>query len=465
MHEQIASAKDYFYLTSLVWQDDAEGRALGRHVAAAKLNLTPERLQGRIKQGQSIREIRNHRLSAAIWRRNRIAGTTISRRQAVQKVASMSERERALAVGREIKKLDVRIYLSMMPQLRQLGFWRLLSPALANIERVGGEVLMAHSPLTFRIPLALRNLWSTTSHAKLLLTPGEVSISGFNVGDEYYQKKGPLKWHDVGIHLQGDVANTQLRNFARHWAREADRSPTRASPLLFTGLKRTRVGAQRGIKEDARSLENPRLAGVIVGSDDLSSSEKPKFNERAELAYALATFKESFVTTSPYLTSTFFAERALATVKRRKAQGKDAGVELILPAQGFDEWTSDGGAAHDLTAQLKAAGAKIHHWAPAQRRRRFKRYDDNAFIHAKVSQYDKKVTKVSSANKNRRSLERDWETGFVTRSRHIAQEVLHRVIEPTIAQSTPMLLFPNTWWHRAMSRVKRFVFGKLGKLY
>ena len=461
LHKTVANAKGYLYLSGLYWYDDAEGRALARLIVAKKLGIGYLHLVADLKAGRTVAEIRDQALA------KKLAGDgAISTADALKRVQSWSEEARVGAVDKLLTPLKVRIYLSMMAQWRLLGYKRLRPRALEDIEAVGGEVLLAHSPLTKRLGLALRNLWSSAAHAKLVLTPNEVSISGFNFGNDYLQADGPLKWHDIGVRLRGEVADAQLRNYVRHWNREAKRSPTRVSEIdLATIARLGLMGQNKG--EPTRAGERPRAAGIIVGSDDLSSSETPRFNERAELAYALATFKKSFVTTSPYLTSTFFVERAAAAAERRVRQGKDPGIDVVLPGQGFDEWTSNGRTAHHMAVWLREAGVRVHHWQPAYAREHGKpnRYDDNAFIHAKVSQYDGIVSKISSANKNERSLQRDWETGFVTRSAAVARRIEKEMLSPTLAQSSPSLLFPDDWWNRLTSRIKRILFGDLGLLY
>jgi phosphatidylserine/phosphatidylglycerophosphate/cardiolipin synthase-like enzyme len=461
VHKRITNAKDFLYMSALYWERGAEGRKLANLIASKKLDIPYKKLAAELAQGKTIEQLRDERLTKALMAKHR----HMSAKQAKRLLLTMSEGQRQELVNQLINPLDVRIYLSMMAQWRYNGFSR-QNRALHTIKAVGGEVLLANSPLTARPGRLLKNLWSSVSHAKLILTPNEVSLSGFNIGDHYLQPHGALKWHDVGIRVRGEVADAQLLNFTRHWNREAARSPVRVRAIDHAALV-ARGLTGKSEHEQERATENPRSNAVIVGSDDLANSTTPQFNERAELVYALATFKESFVTTSPYLTSPFFTRRAEAASKRRRRQGKSSGITVVDSAQGHDEWASNAGAAHHLAARLVAAGADVRHWSPSYARQQGmeNRYHDDAFSHAKVTQLDKKVTKISSANKNERSLHRDWETGIVTRSVQVSKRMLEKLIQPTLDQSQSSLLFPDKWWYRATSRAKRFVFGDLALFY
>jgi hypothetical protein len=213
---QVANAKGHLFMSALFWYDDKEGRELATAVTARKLGMSAERLTARLNSGQSIAQIRDRRLASTL-----VKSRKISRRRAKAIVTRLSEKKRAALANKLLGDgLDVRISLSLMAQFRLMrGNPR--SEPLQMIESVGGQVIFDKSPILPGPKLALQNLWSVVPHAKFVLTQGEVSFGGFNIGHTYLKEKAPLPWHDAGARFSGPLADAQLKNYVRHWNRAA----------------------------------------------------------------------------------------------------------------------------------------------------------------------------------------------------------------------------------------------------
>jgi phosphatidylserine/phosphatidylglycerophosphate/cardiolipin synthase-like enzyme len=205
--------------------------------------------------------------------------------------------------------------------------------------------------------------------------------------------------------------------------------------------------------------------GLLVGTDDLTFSQKSRFSYRAAFDFALATFQESIVMTSPYLTSTWAVNRLVKAADRLRKEGKDPSKIVIVVPVKPEEKRSNEVTAHHNVLRLQKAGITVQRFYPKAARERAKAnpYTDEAMLHAKAWIIDGKVGYISSTNLNDRSLHRDWETGMFSADPTFVKQLKERMIGPTLrlSQNVPPMSTGLTYW----GKFKNLLYGDLLKAF
>ena len=276
------------------------------------------------------------------------------------------ERFRAAFVGAQKRGVRVRVLIDAFGSMSLPdNYWE-------PLRAVGGEVRSFNPGAWLR--LACRD------HRKLLVCDEQVAfVGGFNIASEYVGDGIRSGWRDLGVKLEGPLANSLASSFAKMFAR-AD-------------FRRKRVALQRRFQ-----AEKP----AVVPTGQIFLSEPGQGHNQIKLAVHRDLLRAREVRIiAGYFLPTWQLRRDLVRLARRGAK-----VQLILAGKS-DVWLSQL-AAQSLYRRLLKAGVEIFEYQPQ-------------ILHAKLIVIDH-VVYVGSSNLDPRSLRINFELMIRFQNRVMAEE-------------------------------------------
>jgi cardiolipin synthase len=249
--------------------------------------------------------------------------------------------------------------------------------------RAAGVRLLEFNPIN---PLRHPLRWTVhlRDHRKLLVVDGRVAfIGGVNISSVYSSSgapsaRGPARWRDTHLRIEGPVVAELQRLYLSHWEARAGAPPQPAH--YFPPL--APVGAQ----------------AVTVAACTAGRARNPLYHA---LIAAIRGARSRVWITSAYFVPTRRLTRALLAAAQR-------GVDVRLALPGIsDQWAALA-AGRSLYGRLLAAGVRI-----------FERHD--AILHAKTAVIDGVWVTVGSSNMDWRSLLHNAEANVVVVDRALGE--------------------------------------------
>ncbi len=296
------------------------------------------------------------------------------------------------------------------------GSSSLPAPWIENLRTVGVDIRRFNPRPLLR--------WSFRNHRKLLVCDDQLAIvGGFNVAPEYEGDGVTRGWRDLGVRIEGPVADDLARGFA----------------LMFEASELKR----QQLRPLARFLRNQHVAAnaasVIIGGPGGSRSLL-KRSLRADLTAATRVD-----IAAAYFLPTWRLRHLLRRAARRGS------VRLLLPGQ--SDVPVSRLAGQYLYPSLLRSGVSLWEYQPQ-------------VLHAKVFVVDD-VVYIGSANLDTRSLQLNFELMLRLPSAILASQLRARIdYDCTSAQRVPVdwsrhrtLLqrVLQSWSHFVLARVDPFV--------
>ena len=257
-------------------------------------------------------------------------------------------------------------------------------------------------------------------HRKIVVIDGQIGYTGgMNIADYYINGLPKIgQWHDIHMHLEGNVVRYLQGIFLTMWNRETGQHI--GGPAYFPDVPQV---------PDSLSEE--------IAIVDRVPRETPRSISHAYTA-AIESAQKSIRIVNPYFVPTKSIRKAIKGALKRGTE-----VEIMLPAVSDIPFTPE--ASFYIGHKLMKKGAKIYLF-------------NGGFHHSKIMMVDNIFCTVGTANLNSRSLRYDYETNafiFDPTTTHKLNEMFERDMQ----NSTP--LTPEYWKKR--SGWKKFV-GWVGNL-
>lgn len=257
-------------------------------------------------------------------------------------------------------------------------------------------------------------------HRKIVVIDGQIGYTGgMNIADYYINGLPKIgQWHDIHMHLEGNVVRYLQGIFLTMWNRETGQHI--GGPAYFPDVPQV---------PDSLSEE--------IAIVDRVPRETPRSISHAYTA-AIESAQKSIRIVNPYFVPTKSIRKAIKGALKRGTE-----VEIMLPAVSDIPFTPE--ASFYIGHKLMKKGAKIYLF-------------NGGFHHSKIMMVDNIFCTVGTANLNSRSLRYDYETNafiFDPTTTHKLNEMFERDMQ----NSTP--LTPEYWKKR--SGWKKFL-GWVGNL-
>ena len=289
----------------------------------------------------------------------------------------------------------------------------LLALYRALLKKFSPKVHQLLTPLRYLRQFMLHN------HRKILVIDGRSAFcGGMNVGQEYLyhepfdprmpakeesEKAGNpepwVKWHDVGVQIEGPAVNRLQRLFFNHWRAH-----------LLEGE------SDAGLSEEAAYFPGPERPGKsVVWTLVQAPGRRNQIQER--LLQEIAWSRKRVQLMNPYLIHDGFVGALVGKARE--------GVEVQVL---MSDWNNDS-FLHQAVMQgcctwYNRAGVSVQEYS-------------NHFTHAKILVVDDRLTHVGSFNFNNRSSILDFECSLLVEDRDFARETSRRLFtEPTAAKCT-----------------------------
>ena len=254
----------------------------------------------------------------------------------------------------------VRIYLlydHFGSFLTARAFW-------SDLKKSGIHVGVSH-PFRWSAPRG----YLSRNHKKLLLIDGEIAITGgFNIADEYhgYFKKRTEAWRDMGIYLEGPIADVMLHLFRKSW----------------------KTWKRESIKWGHKSV-SPIKGGVPV-IPIFASKGRARRRLRRLLLYSIKSAEKNI-----YLTTAYFIPGRKILKAMVQASKRGVTFKLLLP--GKSDLTAVFYAGRKHFKKLLNAGVEIYTY-------------QGSILHSKTAVFDDEWSIIGSTNLDHQSLRRNEES-------------------------------------------------------
>jgi len=265
--------------------------------------------------------------------------------------------------------------------------------------RTSGIELKVANPFRWSTP----GVYLYRNHKKLLIIDGEIAfLGGFNIADEYYQRRKKMSWRDTGIFLKGPAALDLTTLFNKSWT-------TWAGDIIFFHPRKSR--------------ETRGITVIPV----FSNTGKARRKMRRLLAYSINKARYSISLTTAY----FVPTRRLMTLLVNAAQ---RGVKLKLLLPGESDVKSALYAGRSYYTRLLKAGIEIYNY-------------QGSVLHAKTAVFDDSWSIVGSTNLDFQSLRRNEESNIGILDARFSAD-MNSVFENDLRHSTKIVL--KTWSKRPL---------------
>ncbi len=291
-----------------------------------------------------------------------------------------------------------------------LGSYWLPAEFWAPLRSAGGEVRLFN-------PIALNRL-GFRNHCKLLTCDGRVAlVGGYNVAPEYGGDGVTHGWHDLGLRIEGPLAERLSVAFDEMFSRAE-----------FRHKRFIRWRRFRGRRPPADPEEQVLLSGPGHGRNPIQRALKRDLTEARSVQLMVA-----------YFLPPWRLRRHLVRLAQRGGR-----VELILP--GKSDVTVALLAARSLYRRLLKGGVEIHEYQPQ-------------ILHAKLFIIDD-VVFVGSANLDLRSFAINYELMVRFRSPELAAQA-RELFRNSLSRCRPLSLEEwrrgSSLWQRIKQRVAYFL--------
>uniref|UniRef100_UPI0035A1B6CC cardiolipin synthase n=1 Tax=Prevotella heparinolytica TaxID=28113 RepID=UPI0035A1B6CC len=282
--------------------------------------------------------------------------------------------------------------------------------------RARGIEIVKFDPITF----PWINHAAHRDHRKIAVIDGKIGYTGgMNIADYYINGLPKIgNWHDMHLHLEGDVVRYLQGIFLTMWNRETGQHI--GGPAYFP---------------DAPQFPDSITEEIAVV--DRTPRETPRSISHAYAA-SIQAAQKSIRIVNPYFVPTKSIRQAI-----KNALKKGVEVEIMIPAVSDIYFTPE--ASFHIAHKLMKKGAKIYLF-------------NGGFHHSKIMMVDGSFCTVGTANLNSRSLRYDYETNAFIFDPTTTYE-LDKMFERDKLNST--LMTPEYWKKR--STWKKFV-GWMGNL-
>ncbi|WP_373731203.1 cardiolipin synthase [Bacteroides heparinolyticus] len=282
--------------------------------------------------------------------------------------------------------------------------------------RARGIEIVKFDPITF----PWINHAAHRDHRKIAVIDGKIGYTGgMNIADYYINGLPKIgNWHDMHLHLEGDVVRYLQGIFLTMWNRETGQHI--GGPAYFP--------------------DTPQFPDSIteeIAVVDRTPRETPRSISHAYAA-SIQAAQKSIRIVNPYFVPTKSIRQAI-----KNALKKGVEVEIMIPAVSDIYFTPE--ASFHIAHKLMKKGAKIYLF-------------NGGFHHSKIMMVDGSFCTVGTANLNSRSLRYDYETNAFIFDPTTTYE-LDKMFERDKLNST--LMTPEYWKKR--STWKKFV-GWMGNL-
>ncbi|WP_373759950.1 cardiolipin synthase [Bacteroides heparinolyticus] len=282
--------------------------------------------------------------------------------------------------------------------------------------RARGIEIVKFDPITF----PWINHAAHRDHRKIAVIDGKIGYTGgMNIADYYINGLPKIgNWHDMHLHLEGDVVRYLQGIFLTMWNRETGQHI--GGPAYFP--------------------DTPQFPDSIteeIAVVDRTPRETPRSISHAYAA-SIQAAQKSIRIVNPYFVPTKSIRQAI-----KNALKKGVEVEIMIPAVSDIYFTPE--ASFHIAHMLMKKGAKIYLF-------------NGGFHHSKIMMVDGSFCTVGTANLNSRSLRYDYETNAFIFDPTTTYE-LDKMFERDKLNST--LMTPEYWKKR--STWKKFV-GWMGNL-
>ncbi|WP_373720666.1 cardiolipin synthase [Bacteroides heparinolyticus] len=282
--------------------------------------------------------------------------------------------------------------------------------------RARGIEIVKFDPITF----PWINHAAHRDHRKIAVIDGKIGYTGgMNIADYYINGLPKIgNWHDMHLHLEGDVVRYLQGIFLTMWNRETGQHI--GGPAYFP--------------------DTPQFPDSIteeIAVVDRTPRETPRSISHAYAA-SIQAAQKSIRIVNPYFVPTKSIRQAI-----KNALKKGVEVEIMIPAVSDIYFTPE--ASFHIAHKLMKKGAKIYLF-------------NGGFHHSKIMMVDGSFCTVGTANLNSRSLRYDYETNAFIFDPTTTYE-LDKMFERDKLNS--ILMTPEYWKKR--STWKKFV-GWMGNL-
>ncbi|WP_317129477.1 cardiolipin synthase [Prevotella heparinolytica] len=282
--------------------------------------------------------------------------------------------------------------------------------------RARGIEIVKFDPITF----PWINHAAHRDHRKIAVIDGKIGYTGgMNIADYYINGLPKIgNWHDMHLHLEGDVVRYLQGIFLTMWNRETGQHI--GGPAYFP--------------------DTPQFPDSIteeIAVVDRTPRETPRSISHAYAA-SIQAAQKSIRIVNPYFVPTKSIRQAI-----KNALKKGVEVEIMIPAVSDIYFTPE--ASFHIAHKLMKKGAKIYLF-------------NGGFHHSKIMMVDGSFCTVGTANLNSRSLRYDYETNAFIFDPTTTYE-LDKMFERDKLNST---LMTSEYWKKR-STWKKFV-GWMGNL-
>jgi cardiolipin synthase A/B len=242
---------------------------------------------------------------------------------------------------------------------------------------------------------AFLNPWMSSDHSKVFIFDRRyVHLGGMNLGREYR-----YEWHDMMVELEGPIVGRFAKDFERAWAHASALGDLAYVAAAATTTSRFAGETQRADYVSIRPLYT-RTGNQQIYDTLMAAAKRARSRIWVENPYL---YENSFV-------------KALVTARRR---GVD--VRVVLPS---DSDLGLGNASNMVTANtLIANGVRVYVYP--------------GMTHVKAAIFDGWAC-LGSANFNKLSLRRNFETNIATSDASVVGEVERDLFERDFADSTEL---------------------------